>query len=192
VLDHQVVSYVTGPDGNTRMRMIVVAARESMIASLVAAARDAGLKPEGVDLDAFALLRALGGNADSDAGARVYCHLAGVTNLAIAVDGACAFTRPLSATWEGNAETSASELADEIRLSIDSYSIRPGAKHVADVVLSGPGSHLDGLVDELSSLLGVSVIVAEPLGGMARDGIPAGDDPHRYTVAAGLAMGATA
>ena len=192
VLDHQVVSYVTGPDGNTRMRMIVVAARESMIAALVGAVRDAGLKPEGVDLDAFALLRALGGNADSDDGARVYCHLAGVTNLAIAVDGACAFTRPLSASWEGDAESSAAELADEIRLSIDSYGIRPGAKHVSDVVLSGPGSHMEGLVDQLGSLLGVNVSVAEPLGGMSRDGIPSGDDPHRYTVAAGLAMGAAA
>ena len=192
VLDHQLVGYVTGPDGSKRMRMIVVAARESMITALVDAVRSAGLKPEAVDLDAFALLRALGGNVDSDSGARVYCHLAGVTNLAIAVDGACAFTRPLSANWEGDTESSAAELADEIRLSIDSYSIRPGAKHVSDVVLSGPGSHHDGLVDQLSGLLGVTVTVAEPLGGMPRDQIPTDDDPHRYTVAAGLAMGEAA
>lgn len=192
VLDHQLVGYVESPDGRTRMRMIVVAARESMIAALVGAVRDAGLRPEGVDLDAFALLRTLGGGANSDDGARVYCHLAGVTNLAIAVDGACAFTRPLSAGWNGAADSSAADLADEIRLSIDSYSIRPGARQVAKVVLSGPGSHSDGLVDQLGSLLGVTVTVADPLGGMPRDGIPAGDDPHRYTVAAGLALGAAA
>lgn len=192
VLDHQVVGYSTGPDGNKRMRMIVVAARESMITALVDAVREAGLKPDGIDLDAFALLRTLAGDSGSDSGARVYCHLAGVTNLAIAVDGACPFTRPLSARWDGDAESSAAELADEIRLSIDSYSVRPGAKHVSDVVLSGPGSHSEGLVDRLGSLLGVPVSVAKPLGAMGAGGLPPGDDPHRYTIAAGLAMGAAA
>lgn len=192
VLDYQVVSYSNAPDGTKRMRVIVVAARESMISAFVGAVRDAGLKTDGIDLDAFALLRTLDGNPDSDSGARVYCHLGGVTNLAIAVDGACAFTRPLSTRWDGDAESVASELADEIRLSIDSYTIRPEAKPVEDIVLSGPGSRLDGLVDQLNSLLGVPVTVAEPLGTLAGDGLPAGDDPHRYTVAAGLAIGAAA
>jgi type IV pilus assembly protein PilM len=191
VLDHQVVGYSTDQDGHKRMRMIVVAARESMITALVSAVREAGLKPEGIDLDAFALLRTLAA-ATPDSGAAVYCHLAGVTNLAIAAEGACVFTRPLAASWDSNAESSASELADEIRLSIDSYSIRPGAMPVTDVILSGPGSHVEGLMDHLGSLLGVPVSIAPPLGAMGAGGIPAGDDPYRYTIAAGLAMGAAA
>ena len=47
------------------------------------------------DLNAFALVRALGHGAPDD-GARVYCHLGGITNLAIAVGQSCLFTRPLA------------------------------------------------------------------------------------------------
>ena len=41
------------------MRVVLVAARRKMIDSVVEAARAAGLKPEGIDLDAFALVRML-------------------------------------------------------------------------------------------------------------------------------------
>src|ERR687893_1082575 len=87
VLDHQVAGYTEAPDGTPRMQVVLVAARRSMIEGLLEAAKQAGLKPEGVDLDAFALVRTLA-TATEDAPedtARVYCHLGGVTNLAIAV-----------------------------------------------------------------------------------------------------------
>ena len=53
VLDHQVAGYVHAPDGTPRMQVVLVAARRSMIEGLLEAAKKAGLKPEGVDLDAF-------------------------------------------------------------------------------------------------------------------------------------------
>ena len=111
-----------------------------MIEALLEAVKDAGLKPEGVDLDAFALVRTLAvaaGDQPEDS-ARVYCHLGGVTNLAIAVGSACLFTRPLSAVWDD--EDAAARLADEIRLSIDYYMTQAQAKPVGEIVLSGPGS----------------------------------------------------
>src|ERR687894_679887 len=96
------------------------------------AVKIAGLKAEGVDLDAFALVRALSTPGDEeDESARVFCHLAGVTNLAVAVGSSCFFTRPLSAVWDE--EDAGSRLADEIRLSIDYYMTQPQAKPVGEV-----------------------------------------------------------
>ena len=192
VLDHQLAGYTEAPDGSPRMQVVLVAARRSMIDALLAAAKQAGLKPEGVDLDAFALVRTL---AVATSGApedttRVYCHLGGVSNLAIAVGSACLFTRPLSAVWDD--EDAGARLADEIRLSIDYYMTQPQAKPVGEVVLSGPGSADEHLVESLGMHLGLPTGVASPLGVLDRSALDGNEDPHRLTVAAGLAMGRAA
>ncbi len=191
VLDHQVAGYAEAPDGSPRMQIVVVAARRSMIEALLDAAKHAGLKPDGVDLDAFALVRMLAVATDTVAGdtARVYCHLGGVSNLAIAVGTACFFTRPLAAVWDD--EGAGARLADEIRLSIDYYMTQPQAKPVGEIVVSGPGSADEELVDSLGVHLGLPTTVAAPLGVLDRSALNASEDPHRLTVAAGLAMGKT-
>jgi type IV pilus assembly protein PilM len=192
VLDHQVAGFTEAPDGSARMQVVLVAARRSMIEALLDAAKAAGLKPEGIDLDAFALVRTLAvatENAPEDT-ARVYCHLGGVTNLAIAVGSACFFTRPLSAVWDD--EDAGARLADEIRLSIDYYMTQPQAKAVGEVVLSGPGSSDEQLVESLGVHLALPTTVAAPLGLLDRSALDASQDPHRLTVAAGLAMGKAA
>jgi type IV pilus assembly protein PilM len=191
VLDHQVAGYAEGLDGSPRMQVVLVAARQSMVEALLEAAKKAGLKPDGIDLDAFALVRTLA--ASSPGGedhARVFCHLAGVSNLAVAVGTTCFFTRPLSAVWDD--DDAGSRLADEIRLSIDYYMTQPQARPVGEVVLSGPGSSSDELVDSLGVHLGLPTTVAAPLGELDRAGIPDDEDPNRLTVAAGLAMGRAA
>jgi type IV pilus assembly protein PilM len=193
VLDHQVAGYAEAPDGTPRMQVVLVAARRKMIETLLEAVKAAGLKAEGVDLDAFALVRMLGvvdGAAGSEDAARVFCHLGGVTNLAIAVGSTCFFTRPLSAVWDD--EDAGSRLADEIRLSIDYYMTQPQAKPVGEVVLSGPGSADGALVENLGLHLGIPVQVAAPLGQVDSSALAPGEDPHRYTVAAGLSLGAAA
>lgn len=187
VLDHQIAGYASAPDGTPRMQVVLVAARRKMVESLLEATNAAGLKAEGIDLDAFALVRALAGETRDD-GARVFCHLAGVTNLAVAVGSSCFFTRPLSAVW--NSEDAGSALADEIRLSIDYYMTQPQARRVGEVVLSGPGSADAPLVEGLGVQLGIPVRVAAPLGAIDASGLAADEDPHRYTIAAGLSMGA--
>jgi type IV pilus assembly protein PilM len=193
VLDHQIASYTEAPDGSARMQVVLVAARRSMIEAVLEAAKQAGLKPEGIDLDAFALVRTLASASPEDGlddTARVYCHLGGVSNLAIAVGTACFFTRPLSAVWDD--EDAGARLADEIRLSIDYYMTQAQAKPVGEVVLSGVGSVDDGLVESLGIHLGLPTTVAAPLGVLDPSALEGGADPHRLTVAAGLAMGKAA
>ena len=192
VLDHQVVGEGVSPEGSGRLRVVVVAARESMIARVVEAVRGAGLRPEGIDLNAFALVRTLAVPSDSTETARVFCHLGGVTNLAIAVGTSCLFTRPLSTEWDSDDGNVAAALAEEIRMSIDFYMAQPEARWVGEIVLSGPGSRRAGLTEELGSLIEVPVTVAEPLGRLHTDKFPLHEDPHRYTVAAGLALGSSA
>ena len=207
VLDYQVVGQATSAEGSPRLRVVVVAARQAMIERFVEGVRGAGLKPEGIDLNAFALVRALAkpegaapapvaedefGIAPTQDLACVYCHLGGVTNLAVAVGSNCLFTRPLSTDWSDAGEHVASALAEEIRLSIDFYMAQPDARPVGEVQLSGPGSTHEGLAQELSALIHLPVAVADPLGGLDVNGALDGEDPHRHTVAAGLALGAAA
>lgn len=190
VIDHQVIGGHAAPDGSWRMRIVVVAARRAMVQSVVDAARKAGLRPDGIDLDAFALVRALAPRDAEQSDATVYCHLASVANLAVAVGRDCLFSRPLgvalSAADEG---TGAGLLADGIRPSIDSYLTLPEAPPVGRVLLSGPHARRDGLAEELGGLLALPVEAAAPLGALEGDG---GGDPYRATVAAGLAMGEAA
>ena len=65
--------------------------------ALVAAARGAGLRAEGIDLSAFAMIRALGparrAGRRAAALGTLYVNVAGMTNLAIANGAACHFTR---------------------------------------------------------------------------------------------------
>src|SRR5262245_50098667 len=191
VLDHQVAGYGQAPDGSRRMQVVLVAARRSMIEKLLQAVKGAGLKPEGIDLDAFALVRTLvRGGSDDEQTARVLCHLGGVTNLAVAVGTTCFFTRPLSAVYDD--EDAGARVADEIRLSIDYYMTQPQAKPVGEVILSGPGSRDEELVESLALHLGLPVSVAAPLGVLDGSALAPSEDPHRYTVAAGLAIGAVA
>ena len=191
VLDHQIAGFTTAPDGTPRMQVVLVAARRKMIETLLEAVKAAGLKAEGVDLDAFALVRALAVDTEEeDPRARVFCHLGGVTNLAVAVGANCFFTRPLSAIWDE--EDAGSRLADEIRLSIDYYMTQPQAKPVGEVVLSGPGSADGQLVESLETHLGMPVQVPAPLGALDGSALGPTEDPHRYTVAAGLSLGAAA
>ena len=75
VLDHQVASYEEDADGTKRMQVVLVAARRAMVESYVEAVKKAGLKPEGIDLSAFALVRVLARNAPPSDNARVFCHL---------------------------------------------------------------------------------------------------------------------
>jgi len=200
VLDYQAVGETVTLEGAKRIRYVVAAAREAMIARLVEGVRGAGLRPLGVDLNAFALVRALGpaqaaNGADPAPGldetARVYCHLGGITNLAVAVGSSCLFTRPLSfdAALPEDVELDVASFAEEIRLSIDFYMSQPDARWVSDVVLSGPGARRPGIAEQLTGPLALPVVAVEPLGRLDAAGLPPGEDPYRYTVAVGLALG---
>jgi type IV pilus assembly protein PilM len=83
-----------------RSRVVLVAARRDMIERLLAAVRGAGLRAEGIDLSAFAMIRALGAvptDGEQVDGGSLYVSVGGMTNLAIATGGICHFTRVTTA-----------------------------------------------------------------------------------------------
>ena len=104
VLDYQVIGGSVSEEGNRQIDVAVVAAREESVSLLLDAVRRAGLDPVGVDLAAFGMIRALATSAGNGTGtavgegeefvqATLYCNLGDQTNLAIARDRACLFSR---------------------------------------------------------------------------------------------------
>jgi type IV pilus assembly protein PilM len=112
VLDHQTLGTVQTPDG-PRTRVVLVAARRDMIDALLDSLRRAGLRAEGVDLAAFALIRAL--HRPGDEGTTLYLSIGGVTNIALAVGSRCAFTR----TVAQGVEAMAADLAQRRGLTLE-------------------------------------------------------------------------
>jgi type IV pilus assembly protein PilM len=90
VLDFQPLGTVETPAG-PRTRVVIVAVRRDMIDRLVTATGDAGLTLAGIDLSAFAMVRAL--RTAGTGHAVLYVNLAGLTNVAVANDTGCLFTR---------------------------------------------------------------------------------------------------
>ena len=252
VLDWQVVARGVG-DGQRQMDVVVVAARRDMVAALTAALRAGGLRPVGVDVSAFGMIRALGREPAPQAvqpvpyeersnpeqgeiaepvepysPARLYCNLGDVTNLAVAQGSACLFTRVSSfgiegiaqrlaerrgltlehaRQWlvhvgleqpveaiEGDSETviaarealadGASNLADELRLSLDFYGTQEGALAVEEIVACGPGTTISGLGDRLQRDLGHAFRIARPAALSHLDDAAAA----RLTLSYGLAL----
>jgi type IV pilus assembly protein PilM len=228
VLEHQSLGVVDTPDGK-RSRVVLVAARRDVVERVLAAARSAGLRPEGIDLSAFALIRALQRPA-AGPGATLYLNVGGLTNLAVAVSTLCVFTRVIGAGsesmaaelaerraltlehasgWlkhvglqapadelEGNPEiiSAAREIltdgvkriADEVRTTLDFYSMQDGAIGVERAIATGPAVSLPGFADALGERIGVPLEIG--LVSEARPGGFGGIDPARLAVAAGLTV----
>jgi type IV pilus assembly protein PilM len=134
VLDWQIVGAAPNVDGDQSVDVVVVAARRDMVSGLTGALQKAGLRPVGIDLAAFGMIRALVGETHSAVGAAgwveapaedssyedrlasgapeagvsepaiLYCNLGDVTNLAVARGSACVFTRISPFGLEGMAQ----------------------------------------------------------------------------------------
>lgn len=157
VLEWQVVGRTTNENGEASVDVVLVAARRDMISPLVATARKAGLRPVGVDLSAFAMIRALSREVSAGDGAIVpsyeermaasetgqtavvpgtlYCNLGDVTNLAVAQGTTCLFTRVSQFGIEGIAQ----RLAERGALTLDHA--RQWLGHVG---LTAPTESIDG------------------------------------------------
>jgi type IV pilus assembly protein PilM len=92
ILDWHSLGPVESPAG-PRTRVVVVAVRREMIDRLVGVAREAGLSVAGIDLSAFAMVRALGAGTGQT---QIYVNVAGLTNVAVANGSGCLFTRAAS------------------------------------------------------------------------------------------------
>jgi type IV pilus assembly protein PilM len=102
VLDYHVLSETKGRDGETVKRILLVVAYRELVDRYVATCRKAGLELAGIDLEAFALLRAMAAPQDTEAGAALVVVAVGHDRSTFAVsDGqACEFARVLE--WGGN------------------------------------------------------------------------------------------
>jgi type IV pilus assembly protein PilM len=107
VLDFHALGVIDTPAG-PRQRVIVVAAQRDMVERLLDAVRSAGLRPEGIDLSAFALIRSLHRVDEEHAGRVLYLNVGGLTNMAIAEGTLCRFTRVIS----GGLESMAADIAE--------------------------------------------------------------------------------
>jgi type IV pilus assembly protein PilM len=87
-----------------------------MVDRVLTACKAAGLKPEGIDLSAFAMIRALTRDTGAEAPEPVlYLSVGGLTNLAVAEGTTCLFTRVVG----GGLEAIAVELAERKALTLE-------------------------------------------------------------------------
>lgn len=95
-LDFHVVDEFVTEDGDRMQRLLLVAGHRDMVTSHVEAAAAAGLKPIGIDLNPFAVLRAMGTTSAIDSGNEVLIDVgAGVTNIVVHEGGVPTFVRIL-------------------------------------------------------------------------------------------------
>ena len=132
VLEHHSLGTVESADG-ARTRVVLVAARRDMIDRLLDATRKAGLRPEGVDLSAFAMIRAL--HEPGRTGSTLYVSVGGMTNLAVAAGTTCVFTRVVAL----GIESMAGELAERRFLTLEHA--HGWLKHVG---LEAPTAEIEG------------------------------------------------
>ncbi len=139
VLDFQRIGNVETPAG-TRARVVVVAVRREMVERYVEAVTAAGLKVAGVDLSAFALVRAMHDRAH-DASGVMYVNVSGLINVAVTSGEHCLFTR----AGTGGLDAMVQTLSD--RRGLTSEHATQWMTHV-------------GLVDPVESVEGDADIVA--------------------------------
>ena len=95
-LDAHVVSDYTAEDGSAMQRLLLVAGHRDMVGAHVEAATQAGLKPVGVDLNPFAVLRSVGDDTTFGQGNQVLVDVgAGITNIVVHEQGVPTFVRIL-------------------------------------------------------------------------------------------------
>jgi type IV pilus assembly protein PilM len=160
VLDYHSLGVFDTPNG-PRQRVIVVAAQREMVERMLRAVSHAGLRAEGVDLSAFALIRSLyhpgaahvaaqsDGGEGSDTERVLYLNIGGLTNMAIAEGTLCRFTRVVG----GGLEAMASEIAErkgiplvDARALLAEFELpRPGTAPAAPAAApeNVPSIHLD-------------------------------------------------
>jgi type IV pilus assembly protein PilM len=140
VLDYQVLSDRIGPDNLSVKNVLLVVAYRESIDRYVDACRKAGIELVGIDLDAFALLRAMSAPREDVANAALVVVSIGHERSTFAVSNGktCEFTRVLE--WGGNSlgvalaralNTAPSE-AESVKHALDLGATEPPADLTAE------------------------------------------------------------
>jgi type IV pilus assembly protein PilM len=102
VLDYRVLDESVDSEGQKVMRVLLVVTYRELIDRYVSACRKAGINLAGIDLEAFALLRALGAPTDREGSALVAVAIGHDRSTFAVSDGRiCEFTRVVE--WGGSA-----------------------------------------------------------------------------------------
>jgi type IV pilus assembly protein PilM len=145
IMDFHSLGVVDTPAG-PRQQIVLVAARRDMVERVLDAARAAGLRPEGIDLSAFAMIRALAPASGPVAERVLYLAIGGLTNLAVAEGQICQFTRVIG----GGVDQIVAEVAERCALPLPAArrlvaETRAGAPRAAVASASdgaaAPGGH---------------------------------------------------
>jgi type IV pilus assembly protein PilM len=143
VVDFQSLGIVGTPQG-PRTRVVIVAVRRDVVDRLVHACREAGLRIEGIDLSAFAMVRALAPAGVEEA--LLYVNVAGLTNVAVANASGCLFTRAAAGGLDAMVHT----LSE--RRALTGEHARQWMRHVG---LLAPLEELEGDPELLAATRGV-------------------------------------
>ena len=102
VLDYQILGETVDEEGARTQRVLLVVAYRDLVDRYVAACRKAGIKLVGIDLEAFALLRALGERPADAGNAAIVVVTVGSERSTLAVSNgeSCEFTRVIE--WGGH------------------------------------------------------------------------------------------
>jgi len=102
VLDYQILGETVNAEGAQVHRVLLVVAYRDLVDRYVAACKKAGIKLAGIDLEAFALLRALGDRPADAGNAAIVVVAVGAERSTLAVSNGetCEFTRVIE--WGGH------------------------------------------------------------------------------------------
>jgi type IV pilus assembly protein PilM len=230
MLDYHVVEETNAPD-----RVLLAVAYRDLVDRFAGTCAAAKIELSGIDMEAFALLRAVGGDplgpGQRDEAARVAVSVGhDRTTVAVSDGRLCEFTRVLD--WGGARVTSAIEralevdtaeaervkrtldisagatpadertslateavrrevhgLARELASSLHFYQDQPDSLGFAEITVTGGGSHLQGLAEQLEELVGITVRVADPFARVGSGhGISTGGQDGSLAVAIGLGI----
>lgn len=232
VLDHQVVGSTQAEDAH-KMHVLLVAAHRGLVDTLSETARRAGIKLQGIDLSAFALIRVLYPGSVAAGETLAYVHFGDMVNVTIAEGQLCKFTRATpngyeamlarlcervnltrehAQMWADYVGISAplqslqgepdiiqaareellavvEQLSNDVTAAIDFHTAQETTAYVSRILLSGPGSSIPGLAENIAARTGLSVETPSPLGALETSSIEgSGIDERRLTLAAGLAL----
>jgi type IV pilus assembly protein PilM len=157
VLDYDVLDEIDQQDGKV-LRLLVVAAQRDMVDTLVETAVSAGLRPVGVDLVPFALVRAVGkgdglGLEEADAGGEAVVDVgADVTNICVHERGVARFVRILPSGGQDVTAAMATSLGvtEEEAEALKREAPDEGAEP-SEAALQTIESRASALVDEIRS-----------------------------------------
>ena len=152
-MDFHTLDVTEDEDGQQQSQLLLVAAQKDMIAAHVDVAERAGLKPVGVDLNPFAVLRALHSeSAISDVTEVLVDIGAGVTSIVVHANGIPLFVRVL--VFGGDAVTDAIARAENVDTATAESTKWQLQLDGDDPASQAAAQRVETFIDELRSSLG--------------------------------------